>query len=281
MNITKIYLVENCYGDPNKIYIGKEKYKTDSRRNRKQDHKKTYGKDIIFTYIDEVESLNSKDWKPLECFWIEYFRQLGFDLQNKNNGGNGPEFLTQESKNKISKIHKGRKCSEETRLRMKIKKPNSGPRGSRNESFSKSISKPILQYNLEGNFIKEWKNSTEIKNVGKFNTTSIYSCCNGKQHKAYNYIWRYKNNNDLDITLTPRKIRNYDFPESIIKNRKKNKIRKKIILQYDLEGNFIKEWSSLTEAAESVGRTEPTYISMCCRNKVKQAYNYIWKFKNK
>jgi hypothetical protein len=23
MNITKIYLVENCYGDPNKVYIGK------------------------------------------------------------------------------------------------------------------------------------------------------------------------------------------------------------------------------------------------------------------
>ena len=82
---TKIYLVTNCYGDPNKIYIGKEKYP--KRRKRLTDHQQTFGKDIIFTYIDEVNSLNSKDWKPLECFWIEYFRQLGFDIQNKNKVG--------------------------------------------------------------------------------------------------------------------------------------------------------------------------------------------------
>ena len=35
INITYIYLVENCYGDPNKVYIGKTK------NSRKTQHQKT------------------------------------------------------------------------------------------------------------------------------------------------------------------------------------------------------------------------------------------------
>ena len=57
MNITKIYLVENCYGDPNKIYVGKTK------GSREKNHKKTYGSQIFYTYIDEVEGCKKEDWK--------------------------------------------------------------------------------------------------------------------------------------------------------------------------------------------------------------------------
>ena len=71
MESTKIYLVTNCYGDPNKVYIGKEKFPKKSH-SREYCHKLVYGNNIIFTYIDEVNSLDSNDWKPLECFWIEY-----------------------------------------------------------------------------------------------------------------------------------------------------------------------------------------------------------------
>jgi hypothetical protein len=39
--MTKIYLVENCYGDPNKVYIGK------TINSRELNHKKTYGKYIF------------------------------------------------------------------------------------------------------------------------------------------------------------------------------------------------------------------------------------------
>lgn len=53
---TKIYLVENCYGDSNKVYIGKEKSHKSS--SRKTEHTKNYGENIIFTYIDEVDGWN-------------------------------------------------------------------------------------------------------------------------------------------------------------------------------------------------------------------------------
>lgn len=82
--ITQIYLVKNCYNDPNKVYIGK------SCGSRKSPHKKTFGTNIVYTYIDSINSLDKKDWKPLESYWIEQFRQWGFEVQNKNEGGGGP-----------------------------------------------------------------------------------------------------------------------------------------------------------------------------------------------
>lgn len=204
--LTRIYLVTNCYGDPNKVYIGKEKYHKNTS-HRKCRHIQTYGEDIIFTYIDEVNSLDHKLWKPLECFWIEYFRQLGFDIQNNNFGGTGSSFLTQETKDKISKAkmgkpnsntsrNKGRvvsdsenekrsnkltglKRSEETKLKMSI---------SRKEKKCKA--KPIIQYNLEGNEIKIWDSITDAANY--YNSRSMAQVLHGKTKTSFNSFWKYK-----------------------------------------------------------------------------------------
>ena len=56
-------------------------------------------------------------------------------------------------------------------------------------------------------------------------------------------------------------------------------IKSKPILQYDLQNNFIKEWSSATEAGKFLNKKNSA-ISECCNNKRKSAYNFIWKFKN-
>ena len=56
---------------------------------------------------------------------------------------------------------------------------------------SKKISKPILQYDLEGNFIKEWNSIFSTKKFG-FIPQNISQCCNGKIKQHKNYIWRYK-----------------------------------------------------------------------------------------
>ena len=197
MDITKIYLVENCYGDPNKIYIGKTKINS----NRENEHRLKFGKEIIFTYIDEVDSLSKEKWKPLECFWIEYFRQLEFNIQNKNKGGSGRDFMSEETKLKISKSNKGKICKEETK--EKISKSSIGKTKSLEYKLKLSNSRkeiptkkatPILQYDLEGNFIKEW---AKIDEILKFfnkprNNSNITSCCKGKTKTAYNYIWKYK-----------------------------------------------------------------------------------------
>jgi hypothetical protein len=61
-------------------------------------------------------------------------------------------------------------------------------------------------------------------------------------------------------------------------NTKANNSRKKIILQYDLKNNFIKEWSSQAEIYRQL-KINQSDISSCCREKQKTAGGFIWKFK--
>lgn len=222
MNITKIYLVENCYGDPNKVYIGKEKTNKQCR-SREYFHQKTYGKNIKFTYIDEILSLERKFWRPVERFWIEQFRQWGFKIQNKNDGGGGVCYHSLESKNKISKANKGiksalgHKQSKETRLKIsKALKGKPKPKGFGNmmrkvrigvpkpkgtgEKISKALKgrknttlmKKVIQMDLDGNFIKEWDSQLDAAISTNSNSSTISKVCRGKLKSTNGYKWKFK-----------------------------------------------------------------------------------------
>lgn len=54
-------------------------------------------------------------------------------------------------------------------------------------------SKPVLQYDKDGNFIKEWPSLSEINRQLGFNLGNLSLCCNGKLNQAYEYKWKYKN----------------------------------------------------------------------------------------
>jgi len=60
--------------------------------------------------------------------------------------------------------------------------------GTRNER----VSKKILQYDLNGNFIREWSSAIEIERQLGFCRTGITYCCKNKRKTAYGYIWKYK-----------------------------------------------------------------------------------------
>ena len=63
--------------------------------------------------------------------------------------------------------------------------------GTRIERISKRRSKTVLQYDLEGNFIREWKSTAECGRNG-FNQAHVAACCQGKLKKHKDSIWRYK-----------------------------------------------------------------------------------------
>jgi len=50
----------------------------------------------------------------------------------------------------------------------------------------------------------------------------------------------------------------------------------KKVNQYDLKGNFIKQWQSQTHIQRELGFRQ-NMISMCCNNKKPTAYGYKWK----
>ena len=203
----KIYVLEKN-GVP--FYIGKAKNVT----RRKHSHTITYGLDIQLHVIDEVEN-----WKYWECYWIEQFKQWGFQLENKNNGGGGPSSYTEEQKqkmrkprikgtgDKISKTLKDRNHSQyyTQEVRDKISKGNKIPKPfsnihKQNIGIAKrKQAKIVLQCDLDNNVIKEWESKgqaalwiQEQTNKTSNLVSQIKDCILGRQKTAFGYKWKYK-----------------------------------------------------------------------------------------
>lgn len=62
--------------------------------------------------------------------------------------------------------------------------------GTHNERMSKSLSKKVYQYTLEGKFIRDWKSTLEC-NEGGFNHRHISECCLGKRKTHKKFKWSY------------------------------------------------------------------------------------------
>ena len=74
----------------------------------------------------------------------------------------------------------------------KARNNNSNYKASR-EKLSKKLSKPISQFDLQGNWVKDWDSTSSAEKVlGLKSNSSIYDCLKGKQKKAYGFIWKFK-----------------------------------------------------------------------------------------
>ena len=120
-------------------------------------------------------------------------------------------------------------------------------------------SKEIAQYTLEGKFIRVWNSIKEAEE--SLNLTAIIENLKGKTKYCGNFQWRYYEGNN-DIPPVKRK--------------------EKSVYQFDLQGNLIKCWKSITEASSMFSsNAAKTAISNVCNGKSNQAYGYFWSFKNK
>lgn len=53
-------------------------------------------------------------------------------------------------------------------------------------------SKPLLQFDLNGNFIREWESAAQVKRELGYCAENIRNCCKGRRPKANGYLWEYK-----------------------------------------------------------------------------------------
>lgn len=90
-----------------------------------------------------------------------------------------------------------------------------------------------------------------------------------------------RNNSLSNLNLmTPKENCNWGTIKERIVNTRTNRKRrngKKTVLQFDLEGNLIKEWESTSEIQRCVGY-HSSNISSCCLGKIKTSMGYIWKY---
>ena len=63
--------------------------------------------------------------------------------------------------------------------------------GTRIEKVSKKKYKTIKQYDLEGNFIKEWQSIKEVSETMNICKSGIIACAKGIYKQCKGYIWKY------------------------------------------------------------------------------------------
>lgn len=104
---------------------------------------------------------------------------------------------------------------------------------------------PIVQYTSDGKFIREFHSLKEASNTIGCSSSSIFDALQGeKTILCYGYAWKYKK----DVLDSNGKIVN---EITLRKNRKKRRL-----VQYDKDGNFVKVYNSVTIAYKEYKRNE-------------------------
>jgi group I intron endonuclease len=229
-----IYKITNPKG---KIYIGKSKnienrfksYKKlqhCSQQRKLYNSLKKYGfENHLFEIIEEC-SLEKLNKK--EIYWIQHFNSTKQGLNLTLGGDGGKRNLESETLRRISSM------------------------------------KPIIKYDLQGNFIKEYIGAPEaVKDIGKGNPNNINDCARGVYKSAYGFQWRYKelmfesdfnkitpcNKNITGAKWTKerrektKKSRNGE-KRSIEYAEKISKLKQKPVYQYDINNNLINTFPS-------------------------------------
>lgn len=138
---------------------------------------------------------------------------------------------------------------------------------------------PVIQLDLNGNFLAEYRLRDDIRNAG-FISEPIIDSINKKKYFCKGYIWMYKpdyeNSTIKDIKAIAKAVTDRE-------NKRRQDIGKsnrKPVLQLDMDGNLIAEYESLTKAAKAVGCTKQA-ISLCLVEPQKHisCVGYIWRYK--
>lgn len=136
----------------------------------------------------------------------------------------------------------------------------------------------IYQFTLEGEFIQSFNSSREAGVKSNCDFSCITKCCN--KHRLYckDYIWSYNPEITEEEVILANKYIAQKAKERSEQTIRKNKKGRKPVLQYDLDGNFIKEWSSASEASLFYTNS-PSQLHSCLIGKHKHSKGFIWKFK--
>ena len=121
----------------------------------------------------------------------------------------------------------------------------------------------IYQYDMDGNFIRQWRSVIDICNYFNVSTDggNIYACCNGKIDSAYGYQWKYDKKKKIKNVLSKG--------EKIAQNKSIE------VYMYDMEGCFIRHYNSMKSVEQDGFNFK--LVSACCNGKRKSTGGYQWR----
>jgi hypothetical protein len=250
------YIYRNQIIATGRYYIGKHNGNNPNYKGSgvewKQDLKKYNNiKTEILEYINDVSKLNER-----EIYWLNKFDVV-----------NNPLYY-----NKTNKSYGICKTEEHTKVKQSLASPKR---------------KRIIQYSLDGMFIKLWSCMSDVyKQIG-IEVGDLTCVCQGKQKTAGKYQWSYyKDDYPLQIPSIAIYAKSNDFKikqSNKLKGKTKpkgfGKHRYKAIIQLDKSNNKIAEYDSIRKAClqfnGDINNIESN-IGGCINGKQKTAYGFIW-----
>lgn len=129
-----------------------------------------------------------------------------------------------------------------------------------------SMSTKVYQYDISGKFIQEYPSMMEAERVTGIDNSNICSCCKGIHAFTKDFRWSYEHKEKLE-----------PIDKQSLRFEKITKQQLKIVYQYDLDGNFLKQYESLNIASKETG-IDFRSISGCCLGRGSQSHGFIWKY---
>ena len=144
-----------------------------------------------------AENLTRNQAGKLEMDLIAHLGRRQIDeggvLVNRSTGGDGGSVgytHTEEYKQKMSESRKGKCTRKERKLSKEAKSKISQKLKARPVTWSKSV----LQFDKQGNFVKEWDNMQVAKR--ETGAKNIFEVASGYKNQMYKssggYVWKYK-----------------------------------------------------------------------------------------
>lgn len=134
----------------------------------------------------------------------------------------------------------------------------------------------INQYDINGNFIKTWNSIADISRTFNKDASNLSKVCNPKFNNKitqFGYIWRYYSDYPecTNIIISDEEVYFMHY------SKKKTQFESKKVVQYDLLGNFIKIWDSVSEAARNCNGNAGA-ITNVCKGIKKMHKKYMWMY---
>lgn len=114
------------------------------------------------------------------------YKQSDETKAKKSKAMQGKKIHSEEQKLKWSKERKGKSTNWDPN-HIKSDKGRPKPNG-----FKGKGDTPVLQFDLDGNFIKEWSSQKEVYKKLGIRSASIWSNIKGHTKKAGGFVWKYK-----------------------------------------------------------------------------------------
>ena len=291
----EIYIAENKVNDM--VYIGKTTKTTNKRRWDHITKALKKANNLRFHNAIRVYGPENFEWKVMsvcddsvldeqEIYYIKLYKandkKFGYNMteggENDSKCNLGRKFSEEHKKNmSIAMLHR-KKISEETRKKMSISQKKRYKNDKKLQEVLKNndiLKKKVFQYDIEGNFIQCWESAKLAGNILRVDGSNISRACNRECKISAGFIWRHEDDN-----VTKEDLYAINKPKELSQEHKDRitAAQRKPVIQYNLQGDFMKIWEGMDMASKETGIAKSGIIR-CCQGEYKKSGGFIWKYK--